>query len=193
VTSGVTSVNGDTGGVVVTRLADTFNGGGSYFNVQQMYKSISIEPGGYLGDYFGSTGLEGITGLTINNFVSNGSVDAESGAFSYTVSFSITYSNAWFETYAPGYNPSHLRMAVIRPGDLAYGTYWVGQPTTTVWNIFCSQPTFVTTETLGGFPFANMTSKTTFAFTTSDGTYINGRYSPYIWPSRLKLTTYFAR
>jgi hypothetical protein len=157
-----------------------------------MYKSVTIEPGGYLGDKFASTGLQTITGITITNFFSTGNVDAESGAFSYTVSFSITYSQAWFDTYAPGYNPSHLRMAVVRPGDLAYGTYWVGYPTTTVWTISCSQPGFVVTETLSGF--SNLTSTTSVVWTTPDGNSIPGQgYSPYIWPSRLKLTTYFAR
>ena len=185
----VTSVNGSTGAVTVSSLLDTFNAS-SYFNVQQMFKSVSIEPGGYLGDYFGSTGLQGITGLTINNFYSNGGSD-EGGAVSYTVSFSITYSQAWFDTYAPGYRPWDLRMAVIRPGDFAYGTYWVGQSTTTVWNISSGQPNFVVTENLGGF--SNATSTTSFSWTTANAVFVNGRYSPNIWPSRLKLITYFAR
>jgi hypothetical protein len=187
----VDSVNGLTGAVTVSTLLDSFNAS-SYFNVQQMYKSVTIEPGGYLGDKFSSTGLQTITGITITNFFSTGNVDAESGAFSYTVSFSITYSQAWFDTYAPGYNPSHLRMAVVRPGDLAYGTYWVGYPTTTNWTIGCSQPGFVVTESLTGF--SNPTSTTSVTWTTIDGGSVAGQgYSPWIWPSRLKLTTYFAR
>jgi len=187
----VTSVNGSTGAVTVSTLLDSFNAS-SYFNVQQMYKSITIEPGGYLGDKFASTGLQTIPGITITNFFSTGNVDAESGAFSYTVSFSITYSQAWFDTYAPGYNASHLRMAVVRPGDLAYGTYWVGYPTTTNWTIGCSQPNHVVTESLTGF--SNPTSTTSVTWTTIDGGYVSGQgLSPWIWPSRLKLTTYFAR
>jgi hypothetical protein len=189
----VTSVNGSTGAVTVSTLFDSFNAS-SYVNVQQMYKSFTIQPGGYLGDKFASTGLQGITGITINNFFSNGNVDAESGTFSYTVSFSITYSNAWFETYAPGYNPSHLRMVIVRQGDFAYGTHWEGYPTTTTWNINCSNPSHATTQSLSGFPFANMTSTTNVTWTTTDGGGVSGRgYSPWIWPSSLKLTTYYAR
>jgi len=195
----VTSVNGSTGAVQVQGLYDTRT---EYYVLPSAIVHNPLPVGyfqsGYVGDGWTSTGFD-LIGMTVTNFASVGS----SGPGLYwTVSFTLEFSQAFFDTYVTpsqpsggGYTPNSLRMVQVSldgPGQI--GNYWIGEPNVATWDSYTPGGTIQTAGTSSGQRYlfdpspSTVTGKANFAFTTSQLAVGSGlRVSPAAWPTYLYL------
>jgi hypothetical protein len=149
---------------------------------------------GYVGDGWTSTGFD-LIGMTVTNFTS---VASSGPGVYWTVSFTLEFSQAFFDTYVPGYTPDSLRTAQVSlDGPGQEGNYWVGQPNVATWNTWPPGGTIQTAGTSSGQRYlfgpapSTVTGKAAFAFTTEQLSFPivggNIRSSPAAWPSYLYL------
>jgi hypothetical protein len=190
-----TSVNGNTGAVQVQGLYDTRT---SLYVVPSTIVHNPLTLGdlqsGYVGDGWTSTGFD-LIGMTVTNFTS---VASSGPGVYWTVSFTLEFSQAFFDTYVPGYTPDSLRTAQVSlDGPGQEGNYWVGQPNVATWNTWPPGGTIQTAGTSSGQRYlfgpapSTVTGKAAFAFTTEQLSFPivggNIRSSPAAWPSYLYL------
>jgi hypothetical protein len=204
--TGVSSVNGDTGAVKVGSLYDS---GGSvapaskYIGARHVIHNPltiygQLSGGGYVGDYFSGHGFS-LTGLTVTNFRSE--VRLDSGEFptpqGWIVSFFLEFRQAFFDAYAPGYTPDHLRMVnVTMNGEganyfLQTGVYWTGQSNAATWTT-SSQGGVTVSYSLAPSPIETI-ARAGVSFSSDQYVYVNSRYSPTAWPYYLFLKFWVAK
>jgi hypothetical protein len=126
----VTSVNSDTGAVIVEQLYDTRT---SLYVVPSAIvhnpTAVGYFQSGYVGDGWTSTGFS-LTGMTVTNFSSVPDFSNNS----WSVSFGLEFRQAFFDAYVPGYTPDSLRMAqVLLSGPGQNGNYYIGKPNVATW------------------------------------------------------------
>ena len=70
-----------------------------------------------------------------------------------------------------------------------YGVYWAGRSSSSSWHIDDQDPQLTTLLDTGGF---HHTCTSTHIMSTFDTEFVNGQYSPNIWPFNLQVFVYFA-
>jgi hypothetical protein len=197
----VDSVNGSTGAVKVGSLYDSVGSvapGSKYVSTNNIIHNPNVFgqlAGSYVGDYFGSTGFS-FTGMSVAGFQSAAIIDENGTIINWSVSFTLEFFQAFFDTYAPGYGPDDMRMVNVTMNPqganyfLQYGVYWNGQPSTARWTSpqnSVNTVSFITNPNLGQIVY-----RASFSFATDTGiagqvVAVNGRYSPASWPAYLYL------
>jgi len=197
----VTAVNGSTGDVKVGSLYDSVGSvapGSKYVSTNNIIHNPNLFgqlAGSYVGDYFSSTGFS-FTGMSVAGFQSAAIIDENGTIINWSVSFTLEFFQAFFDTYAPGYGPDDMRMVnvTMNPQGANYfsqfGVSWQGYPNTARWTApqnSVNTVSFITSPNVGQIVY-----RASFAFATDPGiagqiVAVNGRYSPASWPAYLYL------